>query len=110
VFEALWGARNFRILTVTASDESILNLSRQVVRITERPLTKFFLFTTPERLFSQGPLAPIWYAPQDAYDHALNHHTLKALKSAVAFSILDRAELPLSFSASPATSADPSAQ
>jgi hypothetical protein len=34
----VWGANNVRILTVTASDETIVNLSRQVARITERPL------------------------------------------------------------------------
>jgi Replication-relaxation len=38
-FQALWGASNFRVLTVTANDESIVNLSRHV-RVTDRPLTK----------------------------------------------------------------------
>ena len=36
-FRALWGASNFRVLTVTANDESIVNLSRKVAHITERP-------------------------------------------------------------------------
>ena len=53
-FKTLWGASNIRILTVTASDESIVNLSRQVARITESPLTKLFLFTTPARLFTEA--------------------------------------------------------
>lgn len=92
-FETIWGAKNFRILTVTASDESIINLSRLVARITERPLTKLFLFTTPERLFRHGPLAQIWYAPQHAHDDALNRSTLKSLRAAVPISILDDARL-----------------
>lgn len=90
-FRAVWGATNVRILTVTASDESIVNLSRQVARITERPLTKLFLFTTPARLFKEGPLASIWYAPQHAHD-ALHHYTLKALHAATPISVLDTVE------------------
>jgi hypothetical protein len=109
-FEAMWGARNFRVLTIAAGDETIVNLSRIVARITERPLTKFFLFTTPARLFAEDPLAPIWFAPHDAYDHALNRYTLKALKSAVPLSILGRVELSFAFNASSATSAAPRAQ
>ena len=34
-FTRLWGASNFRVLTVTANDESIVNLSRKVAHITE---------------------------------------------------------------------------
>ena len=90
-FRATWGATNVRILTVTASDESIVNLSRQVARITERPLTKLFLFTTPARLFREGPLAPIWYAPQHAHDDALQRYTVKALRAAMPISIVDGA-------------------
>jgi hypothetical protein len=88
-FQAVWGASNVRILTVTASDESVVNLSRQVARITERPLTKLFLFTTPARLFRDGPLAPIWYAPQHAFDNALLRYSVKALSAATPISILD---------------------
>jgi hypothetical protein len=91
-FRAIWGATNVRVLTVTASDESIVNLSRQVARITERPLTKLFLFTTPARLFGEGPLAPIWYAPHHALDGATNHYTLKALRHAMPISVLDGGE------------------
>jgi len=94
-FRAIWGATNVRILTITASDESIVNLSRQVARITERPLTKLFLFTTPARLFQEGPLAPIWYAPQHAHDGALHHYTVKALRAATPISILDPEALSL---------------
>jgi hypothetical protein len=96
MFKALWGASNFRILTVTASDDSIVNLSRLVARITESPLTKLFLFTTPRRLFSQGPLAHIWYAPLHAHDNAVNQYTLNALRAAVPVSVLDNAELSYS--------------
>ena len=92
-FETIWDATNVRILTVTASDESIVNLSRQVARITERPLTKLFLFTTPARLFRQGPFAPIWYAPQHAFDGASNRYTANALHAATPISILDNGEL-----------------
>jgi len=98
-FQALWGARNVRILTVTASDESIVNLCRLVARITERPFTKLFLFTTPARLFREGPLAPVWYAPQHAHDGAPNHYSVKALRAATPISILDPATL--SFITSP---------
>jgi hypothetical protein len=92
-FQAVWGASNVRILTVTASDESIVNLSRQVARITERPLTKLFLFTTPARLFRDGPLAPIWYAPQHAFDGELMRYSVRALKAAVPLSVLYTGEL-----------------
>ena len=92
-FRAVWGATNVRILTVTASDESIVNLSRQVARITERPLTKLFLFTTPARLFRDGPLAPIWYAPQHAFDDALQRYSVNALLAATPISVLDTADL-----------------
>jgi hypothetical protein len=68
---------------VTASDKSIVNLWRQVARITERPLTKLFLFTTPVRLFREGPLAPVWYAQQHAFDHALLRYSVKALHAAM---------------------------
>jgi len=88
-FKAAWGTNDVRILTVTASDESIVNLSRQVARITERPLTKLFLFTTPARLFRDGPLASIWYAPQLAFDNALLRYSVKALHAATPISILD---------------------
>jgi hypothetical protein len=91
-FKAVWGASNVRILTVTVSDESIVNLSRQVARITERPLTKLFLFTTPARLFRDGPLAPIWYAPQHAFDQALLRYSVKALQTAVPMSVVDSEE------------------
>jgi hypothetical protein len=92
-FQAMWGAKNIRILTVTASDESIVNLSRQVARITERSLTKLFLFTTPARLFRDGPLAPIWYAPQHAFDGTLLRYSVKALRAAPPISVLDTGEL-----------------
>lgn len=88
-FRAVWGADNVRILTVTASDESIVNLSRQVVRITEHPLTKLFLFTTPARLVRDGPLATIWYAPQHAYDASLQRYSVSALTQAAPISVLD---------------------
>jgi hypothetical protein len=78
---------------VTASDESIVNLSRQVARITERPLTKLFLFTTLARLFREGPLAPVWYAPQHAFDHALLRYSVKVLHAAMRMSILVNEEL-----------------
>ena len=94
-FEAIWHATNVRILTVTASDESIVNLCRQVARITERPLTKLFLFTTPARLFRQGAFGPIWYAPQHACDGATTRYTTKALRAATPISILDNAELAI---------------
>jgi hypothetical protein len=94
-FQTVWGASNVRILTVTASDESIVNLSRQVARITERPLTKLFLFTTPARLFREGPLAAIWYAPQHAYDGALNRYALQALRTAMPISLLADEQLSL---------------
>jgi hypothetical protein len=93
-FQTVWGASNVRILTVTASDESIVNLSRQVARITERPLTRLFLFTTPARLFRDGPLAPVWYAPQHAFDHALLRYSVKALRAATPISVLDGQALP----------------
>jgi hypothetical protein len=92
-FQAAWGARNVRILTVTASDENIVNLSRQVARITERPLTKLFLFTTPARLFRDGPLAPIWYAPQHAFDDALLRYSVKPLQVATPVSLVGSGEL-----------------
>jgi hypothetical protein len=95
-FKGVWGASNVRILTVTASDESIVNLSHQVARITERPLTKLFLFTTPARLFRDGPLAPVWYAPQHAFDNSLQRYSVNALHAATPISILD----PISPSAS----------
>jgi hypothetical protein len=96
VFKTLWGAPNIRVLTVTASDESIVNLSRQVARITESPLTKLFLFTTPARLFREGAFAPIWYAPQHAFEGATNRYTTHALHAATPISILDTAELVFS--------------
>jgi hypothetical protein len=92
-FKTNWGAHGFRILTITASDESIVNLSRLVARITEHPLTKLFLFTTPARLFKQHPFAPIWFAPQHTYDQALHRHTLLALRAAAPISILENSEL-----------------
>jgi hypothetical protein len=57
-FKTVWGVSNIRILTVTESDESVVNLSRRVARITESPRTKLFLFTTPARLFTQKPIRP----------------------------------------------------
>jgi hypothetical protein len=68
-FTRLWGLSNFRVLTVTASDKSIVNLSRKVAHITQRPSTKLFLFTTPARVLQHGPLGPIWYPPQHAFDN-----------------------------------------
>ena len=94
-FKAIWGASNFRILTVAESDDTIVNLLHLVVRITESPLTKLFLFTTPARLSTRGPLAPIWYAPQHAHDAVANRYTLKAMRDAIPISILDNAELSL---------------
>jgi hypothetical protein len=88
-FRAAWGESNIRILIVTASDESIANLSAQVARITERPATRLFLFTTPARLCAEGPLAPVWYAPMNAYDEALGRYTVRALQSAMPMSLLD---------------------
>jgi hypothetical protein len=96
VFKTLWGANNIRVLTVTESDESIVNLSRQVARITDSPGTKLFLFTTPSRLIRQNPLAPIWYAPQHAYDGATNRYTMQALRAAIPISILENADFVLS--------------
>jgi hypothetical protein len=87
-FKATWRAANVRILTVTASDESIVNLCRQVAHITERPFTKLFLFTTPARLFREGPLAPIWYAPQHCYDGAIQRYTVSALHAAMPIAVL----------------------
>jgi Replication-relaxation len=92
-FRTLWDAPNIRVLTVTASDESIITLSRQVARITESPLTKLFLFTTPTRLFRNGAFAPIWYAPQHAFDGAKNRYSTHALREASPISILDNADL-----------------
>lgn len=88
-FKATWAADNVRILTVTASDESIVNLSRQVARITERPATRLFLFTTPARLFREGPLGAVWYAPQHAYDTALARYSVKALRESMPISVLN---------------------
>jgi len=88
-FKRLWGLSNFRVLTVTASDKSIVNLSRKVANITERPSTKLFLFTTPSRVLQHGPLAPIWYAPQHAFDNASLSYSLQALDAATPISILD---------------------
>jgi hypothetical protein len=42
--------------------------ARDTKTLTGRPFTKLFLFTAPARLFRGGPLAPIWYAPQHAFD------------------------------------------
>jgi len=88
-FKKLWDAGNLRVLTVTANDESIVNLSRQVARITGRPLTKLFLFTTPARLFREHPLAPIWYSPQHAFDPAEFRYSVKALQHATPISIIE---------------------
>jgi hypothetical protein len=88
-FRKLWGASNFRVLTVTASDKSIVNLSRKVANITERPSTKLFLFTTPSRVLQHGPLAPIWYAPQHAFDNAHLCYSIETLRIATPVSILD---------------------
>jgi hypothetical protein len=96
-FKAIWRATNVRILTVTASDESIVNLSRQVARITESPLTKLFLFTTPTRLFREGAFAPIWYAPQHAFDNAKNRYTSNAIRAAMPISIIDNVGFPSTF-------------
>lgn len=93
-FKAMWGAGNVRILTVTANEENIVNLSRQVARITERPARKLFLFTTPARLFREGPLSAVWYAPQHAYDASLARYSVKALSAAVPVSVLDRLNGP----------------
>jgi len=87
-FKTLWGLSNPRILTVTASDKNIVNLSRKVAQVTGRPSTRLFLFTTPSRVVQHGPLAPIWYAPHHAHDNALNSYTLHALQSAVPISVL----------------------
>jgi hypothetical protein len=95
-FKATWGATNARILTVTASDESIVNLCRQVARITEQPLTKLFLFTTPARLFRDGPLAPVWFAPQHPHDDAFQRYSVAALRAAMSISIVDSAMRPFS--------------
>jgi hypothetical protein len=92
-FKRLWGASNFRILTVTASDASIVNLSRKVAHITERPSTKLFLFTTPARVLRDGPLAPIWYAPQHAFDSGSLAYSVKALDAATPISLLDPTSL-----------------
>jgi hypothetical protein len=88
-FRAALGESNIRILIVTASDESIVNLSTQVARITERPATRLFLFTTPARLFAEDPLAPVWYAPEHAYDETLERYTVRALQAAAPMSLLD---------------------
>jgi hypothetical protein len=88
-FSRLWGLNNFRVLTVTASDKSIVNLSRKVAHITERPNTKLFLFTTPSRVLQHGPLAPIWYAPQRAFDNASLSYSVEALDAATPISLLD---------------------
>jgi hypothetical protein len=90
-FRRLSGLSNFRVLTVTASDNSIVNLSRKVANITQRPSTKLFLFTTPSRVLRHGPLAPIWYAPQHAFDDALLSYSVAALRAAVPISVLDSA-------------------
>jgi hypothetical protein len=95
-FETVWSTNNIQILTVTASDDSIVHLSRQVARITEKPLTKLFLFTTPARLFRDGAFASIWYAPQHAFDAAKNRYTTHALRTATPISILDNAEFVFS--------------
>jgi hypothetical protein len=94
-FKRLWGASNFRVLTVTANDQSIVNLSSKVAHITERPSTKLFLFTTPSRLLRDGPLAPIWYAPQHAFDDALLRYSKKALAAARPVSIVEPTMLTL---------------
>jgi Replication-relaxation len=92
-FKRLWGLSNFRVLTVTASDKSIVNLSRKVTHITGRPTTNLFLFTTPSRVLQHGPLAPIWYAPQNAFDSAHLHYSVEALRAAVPMSVLDTEKL-----------------
>jgi hypothetical protein len=87
-FKRLWGLSNFQVLTVTASDKSIVNLSRKVAQITKRPSTKLFLFTTPSRVLEHGPLAPIWYAPQHAFDNASLAYSVQALDAATPISLL----------------------
>ena len=88
-FKRLWGLSNFRVLTVTASDKSIVNLSRKVTHITGRPTTNLFLFTTPSRVLQHGPLGPIWYAPQHAFDNISLGYSVHALDAATPISILD---------------------
>jgi hypothetical protein len=55
-----WGFQSFRVLTVTPSEKRLNNMlavQREVVGGTGSNL---FLFTTPERLNTHGPLGPAW--------------------------------------------------
>jgi hypothetical protein len=55
-----WGFKSFRVLTVTPSQARLANMIAAQKEIVGAAGSNLFLFTTPERLAAQTPLARVW--------------------------------------------------
>lgn len=57
---AQWGFQGFRVATVTPSETRIEHMLAAQEAITGGKLGGMFVYTTPQRLATHGPLGPIW--------------------------------------------------
>jgi hypothetical protein len=59
-----WGFKGFRVATVMPSEKRIEHMLSAQRHITRGRLTGMFIYTTPQRLNTHGPFAPIWFTSE----------------------------------------------
>lgn len=59
-----WGFTSFRVLTIAPSENRIRGMLTVQRRITQDRLAALFLYVTPERIQTHGPLGPAWLSAE----------------------------------------------
>lgn len=59
-----WGFASFRVLTIAPSETRIRGMLTVQRRITQDRLGALFLYSTPQRLQTHGPLGPAWLSAE----------------------------------------------